>query len=566
MNIAAGDFVRRLAILITIRFFLGIVFLLVVFIFSMRGKYDLSSPLLLPLYIYGVALLFFTIVGGIIFIYFRKQPENAKKPVLYGYLQLALDIFSVSLFVYLSGGVISPFVAFYIPLIIMGAMLFGLRGGILTGALCFASYGFILICQFYGVFQIYHYHHTRVERALLNNLFIPNLMVNIVSFTITALLSGLFVEKWHIAEEHFKNSLTQLRFLRSLHENILDNIPSGVMVINQDRDIIYANRMAEQILGMPVSKLLKSSIDDHIKFPFKLEEVTSLTRKEMNYTDPTGETKILGYTIHSLKLSQKAWMLIFLFQDLTEVKRLQKNVEETESMSLIGRIAANIAHNIKNPLGAIHGAAQLIKEEDPLLSPVLKKAGDIIIREAKKIDVIVQDFLKLSLASFPVSSKEPINVSHEIEKICHKFYVHSSHSDYYRINIKNELPDYFQIDVNSSDFEVVIWNLLLNAADAMPDGGNIEVKISLTGESPPRYVEIAIQDHGIGIAPEAEEKIFQPFFTTKAKGTGLGLSIVNQIVRKYNGSVHLTSKPGEGSTFFVRFPLGKPPEHHVTSA
>jgi PAS domain S-box-containing protein len=350
MNIAAGDFVRRLAILITIRFFLGIVFLLVVFIFSMRGKYDLSSPLLLPLYIYGVALLFFTIVGGIIFIYFRKQPETAKKPVLYGYLQLALDIFSVSLFVYLSGGVISPFVAFYIPLIIMGSMLFGIRGGILTGALCFISYGFILICQFYGVFQVYHYHHTRVEHTLLNNLFIPNLVVNIVSFGITALLSGLFVEKWHIAEEHFKNSLSQLRFLRSLHENILDNIPSGVMVINQDRNIIYANRMAEQILGVPVNKLLKSSIDDYIKFPFKLEDVTSFARKEMNYTDPTGETKILGYTIHSLKLSQKAWILIFLFQDLTEVKRLQKNVEETERMSLIGRIAANIAHNIKTLL------------------------------------------------------------------------------------------------------------------------------------------------------------------------------------------------------------------------
>jgi len=561
MNIAAGDFVRRLAILITIRFFLGIVFLLVVFIFSMRGKYDLSSPLLLPLYIYGVALLFFTIVGGIIFIYFRKQPETAKKPVLYGYLQLALDIFSVSLFVYLSGGVISPFVAFYIPLIIMGSMLFGIRGGILTGALCFISYGFILICQFYGVFQVYHYHHTRVEHTLLNNLFIPNLVVNIVSFGITALLSGLFVEKWHIAEEHFKNSLSQLRFLRSLHENILDNIPSGVMVINQDRNIIYANRMAEQILSVPVNKLLKSSIDDYIKFPFKLEDVTSFARKEMNYTDPTGETKILGYTIHSLKLSQRAWILIFLFQDLTEVKRLQKNVEETERMSLIGRIAANIAHNIKNPLGAIHGAAQLIKEEDPLLSPVLKKAGDIIIRETKKIDAIVQDFLKLSLASLPVSSKDPIRVSSEIEKICHKFYTHNSQSNSYRINIKNELPNHVQIDVNPSDFEVVIWNLLLNAADAMPNGGNIDVKISPGSESLPQYIEIAIRDYGAGIPTEIQEKIFQPFFTTKAKGTGLGLSIVNQIVRKYNGLIYVTSKPGEGSTFFVRFPLYKLPEH-----
>ncbi|MEJ5299736.1 MAG: ATP-binding protein [Thermodesulforhabdaceae bacterium] len=558
MNITYGDFIRRLAILITIRFLLGIVFLIVVFIFITRGKYDFSSTILLPFYAYAIALLSFTIIGGILFLYFKKQPETTKKPKPYGYIQLAFDIFSVSLFVYLSGGVISPFAAFYIPLIIMGAMLFGLRGGILTGAICFISYGSILLCQFYGIFEVYHYHLSIVERSLITNLFLPNLMVNIVSFAIIAILSGIFVEKWHIAEERFKSSFAQLKFLRSLHENILENIPSGVIVIDLNKNIIYANRMAELILGLPGNKLLKSSINNIIAFPFRLEEVTFLARRELNYNDPsTGELKIIGYTIHALNLTEKARIWILLFQDLTEVKRLQKDMEEAERMSFVGRIAANIAHNIKNPLGAIHGAAQLIKEEQNLLPPVLVKAGDIIIREARKIDTIMQDFLRLSLASFPRSSKEPINVSYEIEKLRQKFYEYFNQSDHYHISIKTELPDDALIAVNSSDFEVVIWNLLLNAADAMPNGGDIEINISLSSQSPTGYVEISIKDHGTGIPPEIEEKIFQPFFTTKAKGTGLGLSIVNQIVKKYRGFIQWTSKQGEGSIFSVSFPLEK---------
>lgn len=559
MNITAQDFARRLVTLITTRCLLGIVFLTIVFISSIRNKHDLLSPFLFPLYAYALLLLFFTVAGGLLFSYSRKQLEITKKLTFYGNIQLLFDIFSVSLFVYFSGGVISPFSVFYIPVIIIGAYLFGIRGAILTGAMCFIAYGLILVSQFYGLFLTYTFATTH---ELKNVSFLPGLLTNMVSFAITALLSGFLVDKWHIAEEHFKDTISQLKFLRSLHENILENIPSGVIVINHDKTILYANKMAGHILGTSLEEMLKKSTNEVLNFNFEIEEVTYITRKEMEYrNNSTGETITLGYTIHSIFLSPKKRVWIFLFQDLTNIKRLQREIEEAERMSFIGRIAASIAHNIKNPLGAIYGSAQLIDRE-PSCNTVTRKAASIIMREVKRIDNIVRDFVKLSLSGISEKLQEKIDPLFEIQKICQRFHTENEIESGYHIDIKNKVSDPLIISINSSDFELVIWNILLNAAEAMPQGGNIEITLDIKTDKPDgsdshdsRYVCISIRDHGDGIEPEIMEKIFQPFFTTKPRGTGLGLNIVNHVVRKYSGFVRLKSSRGEGTEFSVYFPI-----------
>ncbi|MCX7823350.1 MAG: ATP-binding protein [Syntrophobacterales bacterium] len=557
-NITAQDFSRRLGILITIRCLLGIVFICIVLVFSLRDKEGLSSASLFPLYIYGLLLLFFTVTGAIWLLYSRRQPEFNKRLTFYGNVQLAFDIFSVTLFVYFSGGVISPFSVFYIPIIIIGAFLFGLRGAILTGAVCYISYGLILVSQFYGLFPIY----TLSTGIVPNISFLPNLFTTLVSFGITALLSGFLVDKWDIAEEHLRTSFSQLKFLRSLHENILDNIPSGVIVINQDKTILYANKMAGHILGLHTEKMIRKSIGNFFDFNFKIEEVTYLARKEMRCQNHlTGETLTLGYTIHSLTLSPKARVWILLFQDLTEIKHLQREMEEAERMSFIGRIAANIAHTIKNPLGAIHGAAQLIEKEF-LGDPIVKRAITIITRETRKIDNIVRDFMKLSFAGLPPKLQENIDPFYEILNICQKFSHQKELEDRYLIAVDNRVSEFIRLAVNRSDFELIIWNLLSNATEAMPEGGKVEITLEFdskeldgSGFGSVKYLCISVRDYGSGIAPEITEKIFQPFFTTKSSGTGLGLNIVSQVVKKYSGLIRLESKEGEGTKFFLYFPV-----------
>ncbi|MGC8718619.1 MAG: two-component system sensor histidine kinase NtrB [Thermodesulforhabdaceae bacterium] len=557
MEITPIDFVRRISIQIAIRFLLGIISLTIVLTFALRGKYEPLSPLLLPLYIYALALLFFTITGGILLAYFKRQSELTKRMIFYGAIQLAFDIFSVSLFVYLSGGVVSPFPVFYVPVIIIGAFLFGLRGALLTGAFSFISYGAILVFQFYGIFQIYIPSYTTVSSDYYkgNLSFLTNLFTNLISFTITAILSGFLVEKWHVAEEHFKTTIYHLKFLRSLHENILDNIPSGVIVTNENLKIIYANKMAMQILELPPDKLLRTPITLYFNFEFDLENITSIRRKEIKYKSPlTGEEKILGYSIHHVNIVPKSQVWILLFQDLTETKRLQKELEEAERNSLVARMVANIAHNIKNPLGAIYGAGQLIEKEESA-SPVFKKIASIVLREAQKIDRIIQDLLRLSLVGFNPSSRQIVDPCIETKKLCQKFYEENKDKKIYNINF-NTTTQVPMININPQDFEIALWNLLLNASDAMPEGGNIDISVqqnSINNSDFP-YVCISVRDYGHGIPEELQEKIFQPFFTTKPRGTGLGLNIVNQIVKKYGGFIELKSREGEGAEFSIYFP------------
>lgn len=560
MNLTAKDFARRLIILVATRCLTGLVFLGISFIFYTRGKYELFSFPLLPLYIYALVLLCFTIAGGILLSNLKKDLIYTKKLSIHGIIQLSFDILSVSLFVYLSGGVRSPFPVFYIPVIIIGAFLFGLRGALITAGFCYIAYGLILICQYYGIFQVYASHLVTLSLnyPLENFSFLSNLITNMISFSITAILSGFVIEKWHIAEEHVRSTIYQLRFLRSLHENILDNIPSGVMVINSDKLVIYANKMATHILGLPKDKILKQPLVNYFYFEFDLEKITSITRKEIEYKNPsTGETKIIGYTIHILSIAPNNHVWIFLFQDLTDLKRLQKEAEEAERMSFIGRIASNIAHNIKNPLGAIYGAGQLI-EKETVANPVFKKIASIILRETQRIDNMIQDFLKLSLAGFIPAFQTTIDPLSEINKVCHKFLREHNNKSLYNINIMDD-PYIPAININPQDFEIVIWNLLLNAKDAMPEGGNIDITFNVTSVplngSGSEYLRLSLRDYGHGIALEIQEKIFQPFFTTKPRGTGLGLSIVSQIVKKYGGFIHFTSTQGEGTEFSLYFPI-----------
>lgn len=432
----------------------------------------------------------------------------------------------------------------------------------MTGAFSFISYGTIVVFQFYGLFQIYVPSSTTASFSYYRQelSFLPNLVTNLISFTITAILSGFIVEKWHVAEDHFITTISHLKFLRSLHENILDNIPSGVIVINRDYTIMYANKMAMHILEVSLEKLLRKPVTDYLNLQYSLESTTSVSRKEIEYRSPsTGKTKNLGYSIHSLNVAPKNRVWIFLFQDLTDMKRMQKEIEEAERISFVGRIAANIAHNIKNPLGAIYGAGQLIEMENPP-SPVFKKIASIILRETGKIDSIIQDFLKLSLAGFNPSSEKTIDPAREIKKLCQKFSEENDGNRLYSINLR-EIHHVPMIRINPQDFEIVVWNLLLNAADAMPKGGNIDVNLEQCSleenDSKVTYVRISVRDFGLGIPNELHDKIFQPFFTTKPRGTGLGLNIVSQIVKKYGGFIELKSAQGEGAEFSIHFPAAQ---------
>ncbi len=534
-----NEFLRRIYLLIIIRLSLGLIFLTIYFTSYFRGT--INPSILYPVYVYSICLLILTFLSGLLFRYFQNRL------VIYGWSQLTFDVIFVTLLIYLSGGVLSPFAIFYIPIIIIASLLFGIRGGVITGAIAFLLYGALLDLQYYG--YIDYPNFTKFPKKPDVEVFLHNLLINIAIFFITGLLSGFFVERWKIAETRLKTSLSNIRSMRSFHEKILNNIKTGVIVSNKEFDIVYANPYASEMLNLQISDFKGKNLKK--LFP----SVThSVSREELEYFDPkTNAIKIMSYSIYPIEENKdnKGW--VFLFQDLTKEKWMEKEIKEAERFSFAGKVASEIAHNIKNPLAVISGIAQMMLRQEPQ-NPTFNKLLEILAKEVQKIESTIKSFLILSKVTFSDQGSVRINLHDELKQLVDNFLNAKNLKNNYLLVLKNEIPANVFLNGNPSEFEIMIWNILENAVEAMPSGGNIEISATLESQKENPTVRIDIRDYGEGIKKEIADKIFEPFFTTKPKGTGIGLTIVNQIAKKLKGSVKCCPLD-RGTLFSILLPV-----------
>jgi signal transduction histidine kinase len=238
---------------------------------------------------------------------------------------------------------------------------------------------------------------------------------------------------------------------------------------------------------------------------------------------------------------------VAIFQDITELRRTQKAVRERERLAIIGQMAAGMAHEIKNPLTAVRGFAQLLKEKCPD-NPTLVEYVQIILEEVDRANAVIVDFLQLSRPKQPVLKSQSVNgLLEEIIAIV------GPQSFLKKIALAYEMADGLpRCRMDQDQIKQVLLNICQNAIEAMPGGGILKIK---AGHLPAqKEIYIAISDTGCGISQEKLEHIGVPFFTTKTTGTGLGLSISYSIIRAHNGRVEMESKEGEGTTFRIYLP------------
>jgi two-component system sensor histidine kinase PilS (NtrC family) len=235
-------------------------------------------------------------------------------------------------------------------------------------------------------------------------------------------------------------------------------------------------------------------------------------------------------------------------------------------------LAAGIAHEVRNPLASMSGSIQLLKRELKL-DPESKRLMDIVLRETDRLNLLISEFLLF--AQPDQKAREVIDLRGLIEDTLSLF-VHNQEL-IKGIEVKKDLEEDIWLEVNPEEMKQILWNLLLNAVQAMPQGGVLTVtsKImngyqevwqlhnqktnrfeQMEGPETP-WVEISIEDTGIGIRKENLDKIFDPFFTTKEGGTGLGLAIVYRIVDDYQGNISVKSEPGRGTVFNIRLPINQ---------
>jgi two-component system sensor histidine kinase PilS (NtrC family) len=367
---------------------------------------------------------------------------------------------------------------------------------------------------------------------------------------------GFVVDTFHELVSQLKEKEKELEILgkkaedraiaiEGYNENILQSVPSGVISFDQEMRITKVNLAAEKILEVRVENIIGEYHTDVLNKPIIdfLNDRKVIERAEVAYTTPSGKRIWLGLTLSPLKnMDGMIIGQILVFTDLTHLKAVESQIKLRDKLSSLGEISAGIAHELRNPMGVIAGYTKLLsKKADNYLKPTV----EAISKEIVVMDRIISDFLSFAKPAELNIAKS--NLKAIIEN-CVTSVIGKRTDISLNIDI-NALPTLKGDEVL---LRQAFINLIQNAVDAMPQGGNLTIKALPTSVD---FIDMLISDTGHGISENIKDKIFLPFFTTKEQGTGLGLAIVHKIVISHGGSISIESSE-KGTTFKIRLPMG----------
>jgi len=350
---------------------------------------------------------------------------------------------------------------------------------------------------------------------------------------------------------------------RSVHErlvhSIIQNYSDAVIALDNDYKIFFWNKGAERIFGYTADEMLGKTVDPII--PSELKEKGELQwlfeetlRKGYIENYETERIRKDGRRIivnlsRSLIKDENGEVLgsIAIVKDVTQIKELEKQIQHSDKLALIGQIAAGIAHEIGTPLNVISGNAEYIMMEMGENNPY-KEELETIISQAERIANLIKQLLEFARPRKPNYTKVNVNneLHHVVELLKHQF-----EKSNIKLNLKfsEDIPSIY---ADCSQIHQVFLNIIVNAIQAINQNGVIEIETFAKDG----YVNIKFKDNGVGILPEHLDKIFEPFFTTKeaGKGTGLGLAVSKRIMDEHRGKIEVESTPGKGTIFTVKFP------------
>ncbi|HEY1905974.1 MAG TPA: ATP-binding protein [Myxococcaceae bacterium] len=444
-------------------------------------------------------------------------------------VHVAGDVAIATVLVFLTGGPESPFTFAYLLSVAGAAILLGQWGALAAAAACSASFLLLVAAISSGTL------HSPVPIGTLSVGRLAFLCAsNVLAQFLTAVLTGFLARQLTTAGGRLSARERDLRELTRLQQQILSAMPSGLLTCDVDGRITYVNRAAQQILGVDPSA---TPGDVEQLIPGVRTLFTGKPRSEVMVTTPAGR-RILGLTVSALSAPPSP--LLVVFQDLTELRRAEQELRRADRMAELGALSAQLAHEIRNPLAAMRGSAQLLS---PGADPETERLVGILTREADRLGELVTDFLVFARPPAPV-----LRPCHLDELVRETIELISSDPLSSGVAIEVE-PGALRAEVDPDQVRQVLLNLLRNALAAAGKGGRVRTFFSQVDGQ----VRIHVWDSGGSIATADLPRIFEPFFTKRAGGTGLGLSTVHSIVRAHGGQIQVSSSPGEGTEFVVGF-------------
>lgn len=516
-------------------------------------------------------LLYFLIIISYVFtavtVNFLRRVSNV---TLYAYLQIIYDLFLETGIVYITGGVESVFTFTYIFTIISASILLYRRGAFLAASLSTILYGTLIDLQFYHILPLYS--SQRLTFITINSSAIYyNIFLNSCAFYLIAFLSSYLSESLRRTHQRLRETSHDLTELQTFHQNILQSMHSGLLTTDLHGKITLYNFAAEQITGFNLSEVygldlykLFPGLDTAYLIQMLAKTSKAIHRFEITIAPKAKTTDLyLGVSVSLLRDNhQKISGLIFIFQDLTELRAMQEQIARADRLAAIGQLAAGVAHEIRNPLASISGAVQMLKSTELDFSEDNAALMEIVLRESSRLDAILTDFLLYARPKIIKFGKH--DLLHEVVFSTIGLLKQDPRFTAQNFDIQiDSVPNFPKIVCDVQQIQQVFWNLFLNAFQAMKDGGTLSLRAQVKKIEPwelstpiPIYAAVfSIRDTGSGIGEEHLRHVFHPFYTTKKKGTGLGLAIVHSIIENHHGTIKVMSSENQGTTFEIILPL-----------
>ncbi|MBW2388862.1 MAG: PAS domain S-box protein [Deltaproteobacteria bacterium] len=570
---------RRLVWLMGGRLFLALTSLVIAAGLDGIGR-DLSDEARNGIYWTVTFAFFAAVISGTSF-------GRIRRPARFASSQIAMDVAIVSSLVHFSGGRESVFTFLYVLVILYGALLFESRVALGAAGLSVMAYGLALITANEGWGLGLGAANGRIELLRLVAVWVVQGGALFAVGTLASLLS----RELQRTGAALDRSASDLRILRDIHRSTVESIMSGLLTTDSAGCISSFNPEAERITGLQADEVMGLDLESVIpgavavlpSFGGRPLEASARTR--LSYQNNKGERLYLGLGDSILRAEDgEAQGHVVIFQDVTDVVAMESDLTRSERLAAVGELSAKIAHEIRNPLASISGSIQILASESDVTGESARLMG-IVVRETDRLNHLITDFLRYARPAPTVT--RPVEVGRLFADLIEMIEPTLPENIELRVDIKP--GDWIESDADQ--LTQMLWNLCLNAVQAMPDGGRLgisvaswpepsaqEAQASVRKDSMPEsaddpaaampqaipaeelaakeasWLEIEVSDTGCGISDDVLADIFEPFFTTKRGGTGLGLPTVHRIVENHGGELQLDSQLGLGTIFRIRLP------------
>jgi two-component system sensor histidine kinase PilS (NtrC family) len=480
--------------------------------------------------------------------------------VRFAEVQVYLDVLLETALIYVTGGTFSLFAFIYLFSILATSIVVAPRRSFVTAAVSVLCHGFLLDMQFYRVIPPIGEFAARQDVVAEGSFTILLISANACASFTVAYLATYLAEQLRQVRWQARRTEASLAELQVLHEDIVQSVSSGLVTFDREGRVMTANRTVEALSGRSQRQLRlvpwDSVFNQAPSFPQLWENLrtgmlapyrfsAALVRAEEG-------TIPIGVSASVLRRgSGEPVGVICSFQDLSDIKRMEAQVRHADRLAAIGRLAAGLAHEIRNPIASIRGSVEVLRQN---LKPqgADRRLMDIVLRESDRLDGTIAEFLEFSRPR----RLQPVltDLTQMIDEVLLLLVQQAGPA----LRVVKQYPDgTVKAYVDPAQLRQALWNLCRNAVDAMGQGGTLRVisRLVRAGDFEHRpTVEIVVEDSGPGVAAEHLPHIFEPFYTTKPDGTGLGLAIVHRIIQEHEGDIRVEAREGGGARFVVAFP------------